>query len=412
MENTSDPVARVSSFRVTDRLFTRRDCWVWAAAFILAAGLLVATGFASDDGDSALYAGISSRLAEEPASRWIAPQWWGFWDSSGLFREHPAGVFWLPTLLDRLGIPAMQGAYIQGIAAGLGSLLLIGVLVARVTNNADGRASLVWLQFMPVAFVFRIRANHEYPMLFCLVLALVAIDGVRRSWRWLPVLAAALTGALLIKGVFVLFILLSVGLWILLNPARVAGSMMRPIAGVAISLGVMALVALVYDRIYLSATGETFWGPYWRRQLSPVTIATPFTSATSWLGHVAFYLSRLLWHPAPWSLALLFVAWQRRSRFAWRRLFDPDLRGVTFVLAFVVIVVALLTPSSRFAERYAFSATYAVAALGIVVACRLWPVLREWPTRWAAGTMTPAVIWLGLIVLRLALGPWLPRISG
>ena len=82
------------------------------------------------------------------------------------------------------------------------------------------------------------------------------------------------------------------------------------------------------------------------------------------------------------------------------------------VIVQVAIVIVLLTPSSRFAERYAFSATYAVAALGVVVACRKWPQLREWPVRWAAGTMTAAILWLGLVVLRIALGPWLPRISG
>jgi len=397
---------------VTDRLFSRRDAWIWAAALLIAATLLVLTGFSSDDPDSALYAGISSRLSEAPVSSWIAPQWWGFWDSSGLFREHPAGIFWLPALCERLGISAMQAAYVQGLAAGLGSLLLIGVLIARVTNTTDGRAALVWLQFMPVAFVFRIRANHEYPMLFCLVLALVAIDGVRRSWGWVAVLAAALTGALLIKGVFVLFILIALGLWILLNPARASGSMARPVAGVVVSLVVMAVAALVYDRVYFAATGDTFWGPYWRRQLSPVTITTPFSAATSWLGHLVFYIGRLLWHPAPWSLALLFYAWRRRSQFIARRVFAPHVRGVTFVAAFVAIIIVLLTPSSRFAERYAFSATFAVAALGVVVACRLWPPLRAWPTRWAAGTATAAVIWFGLVVLRLALGPWLPRISG
>ena len=41
-----------------------------------------------------------------------------------------------------------------------------------------------------------------------------------------------------------------------------------------------------------------------------------------------------------------------------------------------------------------------------------WPQLRDWPSRGAVRTTTAAVIWLGLIVLRLALGPWLPRISG
>src|SRR5262245_51526056 len=89
-----------SAFRVRsrvgmDRLFTSRDRLVWAACFLIAATLIVVTGFTSVDGDSALYAGISEKLAQQPASRWIAPQWWGLWTLEGLFREHPAGLFFI-----------------------------------------------------------------------------------------------------------------------------------------------------------------------------------------------------------------------------------------------------------------------------------------------------------------------------
>src|SRR6478672_11876238 len=94
------------------RMLSRRELLTWAALFLIVAALLVVTGFASDDPDSALYANISAKLADLPASRWIAPEWWGFWDSQGLFREHPAGVFLLPTALSRLGIPPVQAAYI------------------------------------------------------------------------------------------------------------------------------------------------------------------------------------------------------------------------------------------------------------------------------------------------------------
>src|SRR3972149_5014734 len=99
----------------------------------------------------------------------------------------------------------------------------MGWLVARIASPREGRWALVLLQFMPVAFVFRIRANHEYPMLLCLLLALASLDGVRRSWRWLPVLPLALTAALLIKGVFVVLVLLAAGLWLATNPTRATG---------------------------------------------------------------------------------------------------------------------------------------------------------------------------------------------
>jgi 4-amino-4-deoxy-L-arabinose transferase-like glycosyltransferase len=185
------------------RLLSRREIAIWTLCFAIVSVLLVVTRFASDDPDSALYAALSERLAAGPPSHWIAPQWWGHWDMEGWFREHPIGVMALPTLLGAIGVPAVQAAYIVGIAAGLAALLLIASLVSRLTSRDDARIVLVLLQLMPMASIFRIRANHEYPMLVCLLVALVGFDAVRRSWRWWWIAPVALTAGLLVKGVFV-----------------------------------------------------------------------------------------------------------------------------------------------------------------------------------------------------------------
>jgi hypothetical protein len=169
----------------------------------------------------------------------------------------------------------------------------------------------------------------------------------------------------------------------------------------------------LYDAEYLRVTGETFWGPYWRRQLGPVTIATPLDNASTLAGHVAFYLSRLLWFPAPWSLVLVAAIWrQPGAKRTWTTLAPTARRGVTFALAFAALAVLLLSPSSRFAERYAFSAAYMIGAAGAVVAYRTWPsVTRLLNTLDARVPALPASVWLALMLLRLALGPWLPRIT-
>ena len=52
----------------------------------------------------------------------------------------------------------------------------------RVVPRDDARAALVLLQLMPVAFLFRIRANHEYLMLVGLLVTLVGLEKVRQSW--------------------------------------------------------------------------------------------------------------------------------------------------------------------------------------------------------------------------------------
>ena len=396
------------------RVVSAREGALWAAAFIVIAALLVTTRFTSDDPDSALHASISARLTQEPVGRWLAPEWWGFWPEAsmrGLFREHPAGIFLLPAALARLGIPAEQAAYVVGIAAGLLAVLFLGVLVARLVNAETGRATLILLQLMPVAFIFRIRANHEYPMLVCLLVVLLALDGVRRSAWWIVGLGAALAAALVIKGVFVVLVLAGAVLWIAIDPMKARARARQTIA-LGTGLVIMAAVALVYDAIYVDVTGERFWQGYWTRQLGPLRIATPLEGAGSLAGNALFYLSRLIWLPGPWSLALLAVAWRyRRTLIGWAIEPVTARRGLLFALLFAAASVVVLSPSSRFAERYAFSATYVVAAAGIVVAWRHWPRLRSIVERLDARVPAlPVVVWTALMLLRLVLGPLLPRL--
>ncbi len=395
------------------RLLSPAETRIWAACFVFVAILLVLTRFTSADPDSALHAALSARLAEGPVSGWIAPEWWGEWNSTGLYREHPVGVFLLPVALGSLGVPAVQAAYVVGVGAGLVSLLLIGHLVMRLTSREDARAVLFLLLIMPVAFVFRIRANHEYPMLVCLLAVIVGIDGVRRAWAWSALVVAGLVAALLIKGAFVVLVLAGAALWIALNPTRSGGSAARPIAAVAMGVAAMVLAAVAYDAVYLRVTGETFWAGYWGRQLGPLTLATPLDGATTLASHVLFYVSRLIWHPAPWSVVLLVAAARRGGALGewWRHTPESARRGLLFGLGFAALSLVVLSPSSRFAERYAFSASFAVGTVGAVVAYRSWSRVKA-GVAWLDRTVpaAPALAWLALVLLRLALGPWLPRV--
>lgn len=395
-------------------LLSRREIVVWTIGFAVIAALLVAVSFASDDPDSALYAALSARLAEEPPSRWIAPEWWGHWDHHGLFREHPAGVFLLPTLLGAMGIPGVQAAYIVGIAAGIAAIVLIGWLTSRVTSAADGRVLLILLQLMPLAFIFRIRANHEYPMLVCLLVAIIGIDAVRRSWRWIWVTPLALCAAALVKAAFVAVPMVAVVWWILTNPRRVTGSAWRGVAALGVSVMTLAGTVFGYDALYIRVTGESFWAGYWARQMEPLTLGGTIGEEPTFVHHLSFYAVRLLWHPAPWSLTLLAAAWvtRRAWRARWAAMSDRAQRGLIFGLGFAATTVLMLTPASRFAERYIFSANYALATTAIVVTLYTWPRLRAVIERLDRRIPAlPALCWTVLMLLRLALGPFLPRIS-
>jgi 4-amino-4-deoxy-L-arabinose transferase-like glycosyltransferase len=399
---------------VNSRLLPRRDVVGWAICFLAISALLVAIRFASDDPDSALYAAQAARLAEEPPSRWIAPQWWGNWDHEGLFREHPVGVLLFPTLLAALGVPGIQAAYIVGIGAALVSVVLIAAIIARLTNVADARATLLLLQLMPLASIFRIRANHEYPMLVCLLVAIIGIEAVRRSWRWVWITPLALCAAVLVKAAFVAVPLLAIGWWILTNPLRAAGPIGRPIATVALGLIAIVVMSFGYDAVYIRVTGESFWAGYWARQMAPLSIGALPGDSPGVMHHLGFYVLRLLWHPAPWSVALLVAAWHTRGRWraTWRALPESHRRGLLFALMFAATTVAMLTPASRFTERYIFSVNYVVAATGIVVALHHWPALGTFITRLDARVPAlPVICWTLLMLLRLGIGPYLPRVS-
>jgi hypothetical protein len=75
------------------------------------------------------------------------------------------------------------------------------------------------------------------------------------------------------------------------------------------------------------------------------------------------------------------------------------------------IVIAILILPSRYAERYAFSATFVAATLGAIAAVRAWSGFGSWLHRLDARmTAVPVLLWMALVIGRLVLGPWLPRV--
>ncbi len=395
-------------------VLTRAAMLVWVGCWLLISALLVASRFTSADPDSALYAQISARLAQGPADRWIAPEWWGFWDSEGLFREHPAGVFILPVLLGALGLPVEQAAYVVGVGAGALCLMLAGVLAGRVTTATDGRIAMLLLQLMPIAFIFRIRSNHEYLVLAALLGLLVSLDGLKRHWAWGIVVALTLVVGLLVKGVFVIFLLAAAALWILFDPTPGPPARGRQVVAMILAAAATAAIAVWYDAIYADATGETFWLPYWRRQMGQVEVLTFGSQALQLLVRIAFYVGVPIWHAAPWSLGLIVTAWRQRTRLraSLARPWSPRTRAVLAAVSFLVTSIVVLSPASRYAERYIFAGTHVLGLLGVLVTLRAWPVLRErMETIDRRVPFAAPLLWVVLVLMRLGAGPFLPRPS-
>jgi hypothetical protein len=373
----------------------------WSLALIVATVLLAATSFTTRDADSRVYITIASRMAAEPMSRWIAPQWWGAWGMQGIFREHPIGTFVLPALLGRAGYPPIQASFVITLGAQIVSLLMFVALAERFVPAFSAR-SLTWtLQLLPIAFVFRIRANQEYLLLAGLLLALVGLDRARRHPGWLVLALSGYVYALLVKGVFAFLAPVCGALWIVASP-RQAGER-RSIAwvGIASMVVLTPIVAWEYERLYVAATGQSFLDYYLGPRIAlggnATTGSMPFPFDKLW--NAGWYLGRVAWYAAPWSLVLA-AAWASRSESA----SEERGRWIGYCAAATLATVALVALRDTKADRYVFPAYFFAAAGGTVLAIARWPTVERWTIAldrfWPWG---PAALWMTLFLSRLVL---------
>ena len=370
-------------------------------ALVAGVAALAAVGYRARDADSRLYAEMAALLSEAPAAGWIAPDFPPGWYMSGPFREHPAGLLVPAAALARLGYPAPQAAYALNALYQVLTIVLIQRLAATLVPGLESRA-LGWLvQLLPIAFTFRIRANHEQALLLCLVAALYGTERSRSRPRFALLTVAGLVGLLLVKGVLAVFGPALCALWLLsrrLTASRPAPSDRAAWLGLVAGVVAMGAVAGAYESLYRLTTGQPFWSFYLARQLGVAAEAGGETGLLAKAGNLAWYLGRVAWFPFPWSLALLLAAWRAR-RLPARLAASGDspsargaLAGGLFAVATVVLYVGLFSLSDRRADRYIFPVYYGVGAAGGVAALRMSTRLRS-----LAGTLdrpwVPAAVW-------------------
>jgi hypothetical protein len=376
----------------------------WLLALALASVLLAATHFRTRDADSRVYITIAGHLAEQPVSRWMAPQWWGVWGMQGLYREHPIGTFVPPALLIRAGVPAAQASFVVTLGAQMACLLLFVALAGRLVPAIEAR-TLAWtLQLLPVAFVFRIRANQEYLLLAGLMLALYGVERSRDRAAWIPVALAGFLYALSVKGLFALIVPVIAIVWLVATPARPGSRSWRGWVAVALMIAGTPVAGLLYERLYVATIGASFLDYYLSLRLalaggSSSGATLPFPLNKAW--NALWYLGHVAWYAAPWSLALAAAAFTRRT---WHWPDRSTRTWILFALLATAAAIAVAATRDQRSDRYTFSAYFLAGAGGTAVAAFRWPRGRQWAQTldrwWPWG---PVVLWLGLFVSRLLL---------
>ena len=375
---------------------------LWLAAIAIAAALLVARDYHSRDPDSALYARLSADLSQQPVSRWIAPEWGGAWNTQGLFREHPVGILLPSAVAIRLGFPPEQAAYAVNLLYQAAVILLLPIVAALVMRESDARA-LAWiLQLLPVSFVYRIRGNQEHPLLMCVLAMIYATDRARANPMWIAVIVVSFCWLALIKGAFAMFALVAASLWILVVPPPSGGDNRRAWLGLAAAvLAVIAMFA-VYEAVYLRVTGESFLDFYRSTRLGEsMDLADPRIVPHT-LRNVVWYLGRLAWFAAPWSLAAFAVwrAWLRSPRAALDG--RADRRAALWALLTTIVFIAVLSPANVRAERFIFPLYFIAGALGVAAVSERWPSVDRVARRTARHWWLPAATWLVLFLASIA----------
>lgn len=389
----------------------------WALAWAITAALIAAVQFTSRDPDSQLYAGISARLVEEPVSQWIAPQWWGFWNTQGPYCEHPVGMFVVPAVLGRFGYPKLQAAYAVNALYQIISFGLITLIAATVTTRRYARALTCLLQLLPIAFVFRVRANQEYAVLAGVLFALYATERARTRPAWAIGMVAGFCAVLLVKGVFAVMVPVTCVIWLI---ARTASNSRRfsdaaawsaivamPIAG--------ALVAWGYESAYVHVTGQSFLEIYRSRQLPDADIVgQSYVMRTAYTA--SWYLTRVAWYAFPWSLVAVGYGVRALAQGEWApwrpREADDDtgLQGMWFAIVAAVALTAAFSLAHRKADRYIFPVYFFIAGGGSGAALRRWPRLQRFAAN-ADRAWLPAALYVVLVVITLVSTGKLPRFT-
>jgi hypothetical protein len=399
----------------------RRAAIAWFAAWIVTACLIGATGYESRDPDSQLYAGISQHLVTEPAVQWIAPEWWGLWDTHGLYFEHPVGLFVPAAAFGRAGYPPGQAAYALNALYQIVAFALVTSISAFVVSRREATALGWMVQLLPIAFVFRVRANQEYAVLAALLFALYATERARKNPVWIAGMVAGFCGVLLVKGVFAGIVPVVCAVWLVARaePGAFlrgtdrrawAGIVLMPVAGLALAWG--------YDIAYSHVTGRSFLELYTGRQLPEGSL-----TGGAWVVRMsyaaAWYASRVIWYAFPWSLLAIGAAVAGIRRDGWRSALLPRDRlagwttarqGAWFGLVSGCLLTAAFSLASRKADRYIFPVYFLIGAVGAGVALRRIPAVSRLADR-LDRPWVPAAVYVGLVLLTLISTGRLPRFT-
>jgi len=161
--------------------------------------VLLTSPYIARENDSRLYARIVNDQAERPWSEFIAPKWNGAEHyaetETPYFRDHLAGIFFLPTIFAKLGMNGMQATYVCSLLYKTLTLFFFFLWLRQYVSTEIAGLIVLGLQLNPQSMNYTLRANHEALLLLFMVFGIWANNTKRYS---LAIMACV--GSYLTKG--------------------------------------------------------------------------------------------------------------------------------------------------------------------------------------------------------------------
>lgn len=359
------------------RLEYLRPIILWVISLAVVWTFLSQLPYTPKDGDGWLYTHIAEEVSSRGLGELIAIQWYGeckIYDKASeycrYFYEHPPGLFILPVLLTKIGIPKEKATLFADTLYQLILLLGIYLLASHFLPRKAAELAAFAVLLLPISFVYSMRATQETPLLMCLCLSIVVVlkTNLHPILRCGTLVLLAAFAALL-KGIMVVPLVVIVCASVFFFTAKPSRFKSMSLVFFLMVVGAY-LVLSIFDKVRMAMTGNSFWLNYldiqlWHRSLEPVTFLE-FIRRT--LSHFVFYIGCIAWYSFPWSLIFGYIIFKKSKNENALKLNRPT-RVLLVVLAFGTILhLFAFSLFARYSMRYIFPAYHFTALVVFLLA--------------------------------------------
>ena len=320
--------------------------------------VLLSSPYIARENDSRLYARIVNDQAERPWSEFIAPKWNGAGHyaetETPYFRDHLAGIFFLPTILAKLGINGMQATYVCSLLYKTLTLFFFFLWIRMYVSSEIAGLIVLGLQLNPQSMNYTLRANHEALLLLFMVFGVWANNSKRYGLAILACVGSYLTKGL--PGLILAGILALETLW---HERKLLWPSIRFVS----TLIIVAGISYAYEQWFVSVTGYSFFEKYISTQIMGRSVegAKKVSFFIIMLKSLGYYSSRILSYALPWTLGI----------FAIKKLKVIDRPVWQTCLCVIVPYVVFFSLFNRTASRYIYPAFYFAMIIGLLALLRI-----------------------------------------